>query len=527
MRQFSVTCSNVFSNQSASSFENELAQPLDFGHANNENWRVSLAELAYTPHQFHNIRPSNNRLDIGIRDMYYPIYSPHNVEYAGWDVPENPKYFNKPLIKTVRAHTPASSIEAANIDPIRPGSQRSFRPFKGGTAPHLRIWFYWHADSLGKEGGYYYYNVHYHGWDSLKNRDPTRFLYHFNLNEETYANSTFERHGYEFTRQPFTTMFATVRPINAHGNANKLYHPNSAGGRPIKTLDVYIPSGHYDLSSFVKAFNTTIENGMERLYGSGKKAIGWTSWPPYYNGPSEPSVFYLTSQVLTIKGKSVDRFVFYIDKDYLLATNLSIRLNPNLTRMMGFGFLPQHQEWVQASTKVHNMNYLVMKGYIVQPPIIQWLPTNKYPHMSYTNYNEVLAPTIDPTLQPSEFSQVALIAEKPAADVINQDRSIRANVTYLNKTMKEAYSLDSAIDHVYILCDICKPIQVNAYRMNVLRMVVLDKLEPAIQMTFPLQLRKICKSFVNSIQIKLVEELETETPIDGTIYVKLIFYRIS
>src|SRR5271163_4374363 len=76
MRQFSVTCSNVFSNQSASSFENELAQSLDFGRANKEDWRVSLAELAYTPHQFHNIRANNNRMDIRIRDWYYPIYSP-------------------------------------------------------------------------------------------------------------------------------------------------------------------------------------------------------------------------------------------------------------------------------------------------------------------------------------------------------------------------------------------------------------------------------------------------------------------
>src|SRR5271163_1646915 len=383
MRQFSVTCSNAFSNQSASSFENEMAQPLDFGRANNENWRVSLAELAYTPHQFHNIRPSNNILDIAIRDWYYPVYSPHNVEYAGWDVPENPKYFNRPLIKTIRAHTPASSIEAANIDPIRPGSQWAFRSFKGGTAPHLRIWFYWHADSLGKEGGYYYYNVHYHGWDSLKNRDPTRFLYHFNLNEETYANSTFERHGYEFTRQPFTTMFATVRPINAHGNANKLYHPNSAGGGPEKTLDVYIPLGHYDLSSFLKAFNTTIENGMERLYGSGKKAIGWTSWPPYYNGLSEPPVFYLISQVLTIKGASVDRFVFYIDEDYLLATNLTIKLNPNLARMMGFGLLSQKpiKEWHRS--KYSDIDQFLMTNYNIQAPIIHWHSDNLYPRMSY------------------------------------------------------------------------------------------------------------------------------------------------
>src|SRR5271163_4189246 len=126
MRQFSVTCSNVFSNQSASSFENELAQPLDFGRANNENWRVSLAELAYTPHQFHNIRPSNNRMDITIRDWYYPIYSPHNVEYAGWEVPENPEYFNKPLIKSKRVYTPADSIQGTNIDKLRPGTQRSF-----------------------------------------------------------------------------------------------------------------------------------------------------------------------------------------------------------------------------------------------------------------------------------------------------------------------------------------------------------------------------------------------------------------
>ena len=76
MRQFSVTCSNVFSNQSASSFENELAQPLDFGRANKEDWRVSLAELAYTPHQFHNIRPTNNRMDIRIRDWYIPYIHP-------------------------------------------------------------------------------------------------------------------------------------------------------------------------------------------------------------------------------------------------------------------------------------------------------------------------------------------------------------------------------------------------------------------------------------------------------------------
>src|SRR5271163_4387073 len=167
-----------------------------------------------------------------------------------------------------------------------------------------------------------------------------------------------------------------------------------------------------------------------------------------------------------------------------------------------------------------------MKGYSIRPPIISWVPTNKYPHMSYINNNDVLASTIDPTLQPNEFSQVALTG-KPPTEVINQDRSIRANVTYLNNTMKVAYSLDSTIDHAYILCDICKPTQVNAGRMNVLRMVVLDKLEPTIQMTFLLQLRKICKSFVNSIQIKVVEELEAETPIDGTIYVKLIFHRIS
>src|SRR5271163_1984838 len=271
MRQFSVTCSNVFSNQPASSFENELAQPLDFGRANTEDWRVSLAELAYTPHQFHNIRSTNNRMDITIRDWYYPIYSRHNVEYAGWEVSEKPKYFTRPLIKTKCVRSPADSIEGTNVDVARPGQHTAF----SSTAPHIRLWFYWHADAFGKRNdGQYHYNVHYHGWDSLKNRDPTKFLYHFNLNEEAYANSTFPTHGYTFTRQLLKTMFATVRPINAHGKADKLYHPWNVFGGPEKTLDVYIPSGHYDLNSFVKAFNTTIENGMERLYGSGKKAIG-------------------------------------------------------------------------------------------------------------------------------------------------------------------------------------------------------------------------------------------------------------
>src|SRR5271163_3945117 len=370
MRQFSVTCSNVFSEQSASSFENELAQPLDFGRANNEDWRVSLAELAYTPNQFHNIRANNNRMDITIRDWYYPIFTPHNVEFAGWEVPKNPKYFNRPFIKTFKIRSPADSIEGTYLHDLRPGTLTPFKLSKGPKPAHIRLWFYWHADAVGQHSsGSYDYDVHYHGWDSLKNRDAKKFLYHFNINEEAYANSTFPTHGYTFTRQPLKTMFATVRPINAHGKADKLYHPWNVFGGPEKTLDVYIPSGHYDLNSFVKAFNTTIENGMERLYGSGKKAIGWTSWPPYYNGPSEPSVFYLTSQVLTIKGKSVDRFVFYIDKDYLLATNLSIRLNPNLARMMGFGFLPQHQiiEWVP---------YRVMKGYSIRPPIIAWIPNN-------------------------------------------------------------------------------------------------------------------------------------------------------
>src|SRR5271167_4385457 len=105
MRQFSVTCSNAFSSQSASSFENELAQPLDFGRAAKEDWRVSLAELAYAPHQFHNICTSNNIMDITIRDWYYPIYSPHNVEYAGWEVPEKVQYFTKPIIKTRSARS--------------------------------------------------------------------------------------------------------------------------------------------------------------------------------------------------------------------------------------------------------------------------------------------------------------------------------------------------------------------------------------------------------------------------------------
>src|SRR5271167_4400692 len=146
MRQFSVTCSNVFSNQSSSSFENELAQPLDFGRAAKEDWRVSLVELSYAPHQFHNIRTSNNTMDIVIRDWYYPIYSPHNVEYAGWEVPDKAQYFNKPIVKSKRARSLADTIEWKDVDSLRPGQ---YAVFRGSTAPHILLYFYWHVDALG------------------------------------------------------------------------------------------------------------------------------------------------------------------------------------------------------------------------------------------------------------------------------------------------------------------------------------------------------------------------------------------
>src|SRR5271163_1633383 len=97
--------------------------------------------------------------------------------------------------------------------------------------------------------------------------------------------------------------------------------------------------------------------------------------------------------------------------------------------------------------------------------------------------------------------------------------------------MANAHALElGIINRMYILCDICAPIQVNATRMNILRMVVLDKQGPTVQLAFPLQLQKICKNIVNSIKIDVLEELNLPSeylPIGGLLYVKLIFQQVE
>src|SRR5277367_3925616 len=60
-----------------------------------------------------------------------------------------------------------------------------------------------------------------------------------------------------------------------------------------KSLTIRIPEGHYSDRSFVDVFNTTVNKGLEELYGSSTRQMGVSEWPILYNGSSNQPMFYL------------------------------------------------------------------------------------------------------------------------------------------------------------------------------------------------------------------------------------------
>src|SRR5277367_5491723 len=60
-----------------------------------------------------------------------------------------------------------------------------------------------------------------------------------------------------------------------------------------KTLTIHIPEGRYSDRSFVDVFNTTVNKGLEELYGSSTRQMGVNEWPVHYAGPFNPPMFFL------------------------------------------------------------------------------------------------------------------------------------------------------------------------------------------------------------------------------------------
>src|SRR5277367_2261485 len=87
----------------------------------------------------------------------------------------------------------------------------------------------------------------------------------------------------------------------------------------------------------------------------------------------------------------------------------------------------------------------------------------------------------------------------------------RQELTYFRTTFPQPCAMRAnSLTKFYLFCDICEPMIVNTQRHNLLRMVVSDAgmaTNPANQITFPLQYRKICKSLVTSIRIWMQEDL--------------------
>src|SRR5271163_926972 len=152
MSQFSVTCSNAFSSHKspAGSFTNELAQPLDFGRASSEQWRVSLGELCYSADQLYNLRNINNRLDITIKNWYYPVFDIRNVDYMSWEYPTNPQYFLKPGKVSETINT-AYIIEELDMVKYVPGHATVFDPNAESLPPYLRLYFCTNIKKISEE----------------------------------------------------------------------------------------------------------------------------------------------------------------------------------------------------------------------------------------------------------------------------------------------------------------------------------------------------------------------------------------
>src|SRR5277367_937695 len=116
----------------------------------------------------------------------------------------------------------------------------------------------------------------------------------------------------------------------------------------------------------------------------------------------------------------------------------------------------------------------------------------------------------------------------------NMEKHGRQELTYFGTTFPQPCAMRAnSVTRFYLFCDICEPRIVNNQIYQLLRMVGSSDAgmatNPANQITFPLQYRKICKSLVTSIKIWMQEDLfsRKEINIASDVYVKLVLQQIA
>src|SRR5277367_2128294 len=102
-----------------------------------------------------------------------------------------------------------------------------------------------------------------------------------------------------------------------------------------KSLKIHIPEGHYSDRSFVDVFNSTVNKGLEELYGSSTRQMGVNEWPVHYAGPFNPPMFFLDIEEIQKDSRHQSYYRLNIDDDYHKATKLALKINRELPHLMG------------------------------------------------------------------------------------------------------------------------------------------------------------------------------------------------
>src|SRR5277367_1288786 len=515
MSQFSIILSSKYDSLGrGGSFTNELPQPLNFALNKNEKWRMSLAELTYHPAAIYNIRKTNSDIKLIITDFAILTWVKKKIFYLSWEFVKEPQHVFQPgVIKKYFTWTKtifgvpgelSEFIDTLPMIPMRgdlPGNASHFANFKpeNRDKPCLRLYLCksikWREDlispsDLGLIEIPLPNNVEaeFEIWDSEYNKKPETKMYKFHLNFQAHDK-------YRTNHAPYsmeTLLATTTWGVSSEWTEDE-YKPRKKKKRSIeapkrdkskgvddyrsqmsirsKTLTIHIPEGHYSDRSFVDVFNTTVNKGLEELYGSSTRQMGVNEWPVHYAGPLNPPMFFLGFEEIQKDSRHQSYYRLNIDDDYHKATKLSLKINRELQHLMG------------------------MTKYIADDyGIISW-PAKK--------------------------------------NVRAADGNARHELTYYRTTFPYPCAMrTNRVTKFYLFCDICEPMIVNDQRCQLLRMVgSTDEgatANPANHITFPLQYRKICKSLVTSIKVWMQEELfsRQEINIVSDVYVKLVFQQI-
>src|SRR5277367_2135582 len=209
MSQFSIILSSKYDSQGRSgSFTNELPQALNFALNKDEKWRMSLAELTYHPGAMHNIRKTNNSIELRITDFAILTWMKRKIFYLSWEFIKEPQHVFQPgIIKNYLTWSKTflvipsdfggliNTLHLAPVSKLVPGNKSNFVNFKSENRdkPCLRLYVYrsvkWREDIISttdvglieipqKDN----VEAEFEIWDSEYNKNPQTKMYKFHLN---------------------------------------------------------------------------------------------------------------------------------------------------------------------------------------------------------------------------------------------------------------------------------------------------------------------------------------------------------